>query len=74
MTGEWWTAADAAELDVLVDALMDAAYDHRVRCKVCSTGEAWCDALRDCLQIVQGWQHSRDRLSKAEHLRFKAAA
>jgi hypothetical protein len=71
---EWWTPADSAELDVLVDALLDAVYMHREQCKICATGGPWCDALRDCLQIVQEWRRSRDRLSKAEHLRVKAAA
>ena len=65
----WWTDADQAELDVLVDAFVGAVLDHRCRCSVCSTGGPWCDALCDCLAIVVEFRNTRARRSEAEWLR-----
>ena len=61
--------ADQAELDVLIDALLEAVLDHRSRCAICRSGGPWCEALRDCFEIVVGWRRQRLRRSRAEWLR-----
>lgn len=63
----WWTAADQAELDVLVDAFVGAVFDYR-RCSVCAAGGPWCDAVRDCFHIVIDWRNTRARRSEAAWL------
>ncbi len=49
----WWTAADAAELDVLVHELARSYSEHRERCAACQPGDcpellAWRDHLAGC--------------------------
>jgi hypothetical protein len=66
-----WTDADAAEQDVLVDALITAVLDHRQRCSVCSKGGPWCTALREGFEIVQDWNRSRRLRSLAAYLRAR---
>jgi hypothetical protein len=34
----WWTEADDAELDVLLDAFIGIYYRHRDRCDECGVG------------------------------------
>ncbi len=69
MTAPWWTDADAAELDVLVDELVRTVFDHRPECPVCVAGRTWCAVLRDCFEIVIEWRRSRSLRSRAEWLR-----
>jgi hypothetical protein len=66
----WWTEADRAEFDVLIDALVGAVLDHRQRCTICAAGGPWCAALRDGLCIVIEWRNTRIRRSKAAWLAF----
>lgn len=47
----WWTAADGAELDVLVDALVRGQEHHRENCRACRpcpTLEAWMQHKAGC--------------------------
>jgi hypothetical protein len=70
----WWTEADAAELDVLVDAFVRCVRVHREGCAICSLGGPWCDALR-CAQVgVVDWRDSRILRSKAAWLRGRETA
>jgi hypothetical protein len=65
----WWTAADQAELDVLVWKFVDHFLEHRDRCAVCAEGWRWCDNVREALDTILEWRKFRHLLSKAEHLR-----
>lgn len=64
----WWTAADAAELDVLVFRLVEAAWAHRkcIRCRELGT---WCPPMREAAEAVFNWRRARRLLSRAEYLR-----
>jgi hypothetical protein len=64
----WWTAADQAELDLLVCELVDAAYRHR---QTCSEHEprVGCRHETDAIQQVIGWRDHRILASKAAYLR-----
>jgi hypothetical protein len=49
----YWTAADQAELDVLLYALVDSYFEHRERCRACQPGpcpryEAWLEHEAGC--------------------------
>ena len=53
MTVSWWTAADAAELDVLLHELAAGYHEHRERCEACSPEPcpilaAWREHLKAC--------------------------
>jgi hypothetical protein len=67
-----WTAADAAELDVLIWALVEGVPEHRARCKRCEaqtrTGFS-CPAVGEAIEAVLGWVAARRLLSRAEYLR-----
>jgi hypothetical protein len=65
----WWTAADQAELDVLIHAFVDAVWAHRARCSTCASGGLWCVPLREALEAVLDWRWSRLLRSKAAWLR-----
>lgn len=68
-----WTAADAAELDVLAWTLVDAYWSHRPGCPACSSGRP-CKALRAAIDEVSDWTTRRELLSRAEHLRTAQTA
>ena len=72
-----WTAADAAELDVLLHELIDCYFDHRDRCAHCL---AWrerrpdsspCPYLGSAIGIVLDWRQRRQLLTRAEELRLE---
>lgn len=65
----WWTPADSAELGVLVNAFVEAVFDHRERCSVCRADGPWCEAIRGCFEIVLSWRRERRLRSEAEWLR-----
>jgi hypothetical protein len=65
----WWTAADDAELDVLVSELVRRARQHRDHCSVCSAGGPWCPGMVEALEIVIEWRDGRILRSKANYLR-----
>jgi hypothetical protein len=49
----WWTAADEAELDLLVHDFVKAAFRHREACAICSAGGPWCGPLREAFEAVR---------------------
>jgi hypothetical protein len=67
----WWTSADDAELDLLVDEFVRVAFVHRDRCSVCSAGGPWCEPLHDAFDGLLGWRRGREFRSKAEWLRAR---
>jgi len=68
-----WSSADAAELDVLIDAFVAAAFVHRERCATCSAGGPWCQALTDAFNGIIEWRRTRALRSKAAYLRVLQA-
>jgi hypothetical protein len=64
----WWTAADAAELDVLVFELVEAAWPHR-ECARCRELGTWCPPMVEAAETVLTWRRGRNLLSRAEFLR-----
>jgi hypothetical protein len=68
----WWTAADEAELDLLVHELVRVGFVHRARCTVCSGGR-WCSAMHDALDALLEWRDGRVLRSKAAWLRSRGS-
>lgn len=64
-----WTAADAAELDVLIDELVRCYYRHRPTCPNCATAQA-CQHLHTAIDEILEWRHHRELLTRAEQLRL----
>lgn len=72
-----WTAADAAEQDVLIDELVICYFEHLETCDKCQArrvrrGEP-CPRLQTAIEIVLDWRRRRELLSRAEELRFEQA-
>lgn len=65
----WWTAADAAELDLLTVELVRVAFLHRDGCDHCQARTGWCDRMRDAFTGLQEWLTSRELQSRAQWLR-----
>jgi hypothetical protein len=65
----YWTAADDAELMVLVQELVDGIYEHNEKCSVCSLGEVWCSHVREAFDVVQDWIERRRAASFAAGMR-----
>lgn len=74
MTTLGWSAADDAELDVLVDAFVGAVLAHRTGCAVCCAGGPWCAPLAECFDGLVAWRRSRALRSKAVWLRAERIA
>lgn len=68
----WWTEADQAELDVLVNALVRAAFTHR-ECARCRALNTWCGPMAAAADAFLDWLRGRRLLSRAEWLRSEAA-
>jgi hypothetical protein len=70
VTPAWWTDADEAELDVLVNAFVGAACAHKacVRCRELNT---WCPPMISAFEAVLEWRRSRQLRSRAEWLRAR---
>jgi len=66
-----WTAADQAELDVLLWALVDGYQTHRQQCARCALEYPPCPHAQKAIQEVCDWHHMRSLLSKAQHLRAR---
>ena len=77
-TPAWWTAADEAELDVLVHALVAGYWEHRERCAACRPGActryaAWlehetgCKACQGKAPLTYGPPCAERRRFLAEH-------
>lgn len=64
-----WTAADQAELDVLLWELVTIFRRHRLHCTECLLGRSFCDPMRACVEIVIDWRERRLLRSKADWLR-----
>jgi len=71
VSAPWWTDADAAELRVLIEELIDGVYQHRERCSICCEGAAWCEPLREALEEVVRWRGRRLSASYAAAMRAK---
>lgn len=67
----YWTDADAAEFDLLLDTFVDAYWHHRERCAICRRGGPWCDPLREGLDLVVEWRRRRLLRSEAAYLRAR---
>jgi hypothetical protein len=70
-SAEWFSAADLAELDVLVDGLIRGVSEHRERCSACAgAGSAvFCPAVDKTIRIFLDWQRQRALFTRATHLR-----
>ena len=69
-----WTEADAAELDVLVHALVVDYFEHRKRCLACQpdprAGTPYpCPHLQRAIREVCDWREARILLSRSRSLR-----
>jgi hypothetical protein len=64
----WWTDADAAERDALVDALVHGLPAHAARCRACSE-RRHCPHAQEALEVFLEWQRGRRLLSRATYLR-----
>jgi hypothetical protein len=64
----WWTAADAAELEVLVHELVEVAFEHREHCEACRRGNR-CHVLGSAIDEVIEWRDRRALRSRAVWLR-----
>jgi hypothetical protein len=74
VTPPWWTAADQAELDVLLREWFDGAFEHRDKCAACLEyervyGRQWCDALQESLEVILNWRERRSARSFAIAMR-----
>ena len=66
-----WTAADAAECQLLLDEFVDAAWIHQERCSVCSNGGPWCEPLAECFASLLAWRTWREHLTIVTRLRAR---
>ena len=69
----WWTDADQAELDVIVNKLVEATLAHR-ECARCRERPAWCPPMEAAFEAVLNWLRARRLLSRAEYLRARQKA
>jgi hypothetical protein len=69
VTAPWWTAADDAELTVLVQEFVDGEIEHRERCAICSQGGPWCKPLQEALETIIDWRERRSAHSFAIAMR-----
>jgi hypothetical protein len=68
----WWSEADEAELDVLVDVLVGVVWRHKSGCLVCTFEGQLCDpareALRRAVEVIEDWKRKRALRSRAAWL------
>jgi len=67
----YWTAADAAELDVLIFEFVRVRELHVPACAVCREHGPWCARLLASLEAVLEWREGRLLRSKAAWLRLR---
>jgi hypothetical protein len=67
----WWTAADDAELAVLVRDLVELAFLHRERCDECRSEGRSCAVVREAIEVVLEWRERRSARSFAVALRAR---
>lgn len=65
---EHWTAADAAELDVLIYELVRVHRIHVPPCEICSKGGPWCSRMRGAFEAILDWRQARELRSRAAWL------
>lgn len=66
---EFWTAADGAELDVLVFEFVRVHEVHVPACEVCRQRGPWCPRLLGAFDAVLDWRQGRELRSQAAWLR-----
>lgn len=67
----FWSAADRAELDVLVHELVADVFEHRENCPVCAAGYPPCPFVRAAIERVGEWRDDRMLRSQAAWLRAR---
>lgn len=72
----WWTAADEAELQVLVHELVRVLWLHRDGCPDCRVDGAlrFCGQARAAIEAALEWRDDRILRSKAAWLRARQQA
>lgn len=65
----WWTAADAADLDVLVHELITDVFAHREGCETCAARDHRCRVVSAAIQRVLDWREDQILRSRAAWLR-----
>jgi hypothetical protein len=65
----WWTAADQADLDLLIFEFVKVAALHHERCSTCKAGAGWCPALSGACEELVEWRDGRMLASRATYLR-----
>jgi hypothetical protein len=70
IAGPVWSPADAAELDVLVWALISGYSEHREKCRACAEATYPCPHLAGAIDLVLNWRQARMLLSCAPALRI----
>jgi hypothetical protein len=73
VTAPWWTAADQAELEALIAALVDDVFDHRAGCDVCAAGYPPCPYVKTAVGKVVAWRDTRMLRSRAVWARMEAS-
>jgi hypothetical protein len=69
---EFWTEADSAELDVLVNELVTGYFEHRHACRACVPNAMLpCPHVQRAIAVVVDWRDARWLLSRAEALRAR---
>ena len=68
MTAPWWTPADQAELDVLVNDLVRCYWAHRDECADCRERRP-CPSLTEAIEAVIEFRDARELRSRAVWLR-----
>ena len=66
--GPWTTAADLAELDCAILALVDCHAWHRQDCATCIAGWPPCKRKESATEAVIAWWERRCLLSRAQFL------
>lgn len=64
----WWTPADQAELDLVIQELVRAGWAHR-ECARCKMLGRWCEPMAEAAEAVLDWKRGRELRSRAAHLR-----
>jgi hypothetical protein len=65
----WWTAADSAELAVVLSEFLSRSEEHRAACPRCQADDWPCRYVREAWEILEDWLRRRRLLSRAEWLR-----
>jgi hypothetical protein len=69
VTSPDWTAADQAELDLLVFEVVGAIHRHRDGCETCQAGWPPCPRVTGVIEAVIEWRDLRVLVTRANRLR-----